>query len=84
VTGFDHLIHEVDLSFVASVPPAMFAGGSATGGLYLLLYLGDGEEIELPSGADSLVVTPFVSSDVEVLHTGFVLNVTPPGGAPQP
>ena len=42
--------------------------------------MGDGEEVELQDGRDSLIVTPFVSTDQEVLHTGFALNVT--GGGP--
>jgi hypothetical protein len=83
VTGFDHLMQDVNLSFTAQVPQAMFAGGGTpTGGLFLVLYMGDGDELRLPGGRDSLVVTPFVSEDREVLHTGFALAVTPPGGAP--
>ena len=78
VTGFDHLQQEIDLSFTAQVPAAMFAGGTQNGWLYLLLYTGSGEEIELPSGADSLVVTPFVSDAEEILHTGFPLSVSAP------
>lgn len=72
VTGFDHLMQEVDLAFSALVPDSLRGGG-----LYLLLYMGDGEEIELPGGGDSLIVTPFVSDDQEILHTGFPLAITP-------
>ena len=72
VTGFDHLMQDINLSFTASVPP-----DSAPGGLYLLLYMGDVVEIELANGQDSLVVTPFVSTQYEVLHTGFPINVVP-------
>lgn len=82
VTGFDHLQQEIDLAFTAQVPSAMFGSGTQTGWLYLLLYAGSGNEIQLASGADSLVVTPFVSTSDEVLHTGFALTVTPPGGGP--
>jgi hypothetical protein len=80
VTGFDHLMWDLELSFSANVPAAMFPtpGQPAAGALYLLLYMGEGEEIELQNGQDSLVVTPFVSTDYEVLHTGFVLDITPP------
>lgn len=75
VTGWDHLMQDVSLSFTAQVPD------SATGrGLYLLLYMGEGDEIRLQDGRDSLVVTPFVSTDYEVLHTGFELDIIPPGG----
>jgi len=72
VTGFDHLMQTFDLSFTAQVPDTL-----AGGGLYLLLYMGEGEEIRLRDGTDSLVVTPFVSTDYEVLHTGYALGVTP-------
>jgi hypothetical protein len=79
VTGFDHLMQDIDLTFTAAVPPAMYAGGGTAGrGLYLLLYMGEGDEIELANGTDSLVVTPFVSTRYEVLHTGFALRIIPP------
>jgi hypothetical protein len=74
VTGFDHLMQDVHLSFTATVPP-LTPGGP--GGVYLVLYMGDGDEIELANGEDSLVVTPFVSTDREVLHTGFAIDITP-------
>jgi hypothetical protein len=77
VTGFDHLMQDIDLSFTAQVPAAMATNPGGPGGLYLVLYMGSGEEIELSSGEDSLVVTPFVSSATEILHTGFPLQVTP-------
>lgn len=80
VTGFDHLMQDIDLTFSAQVPQELFAASGR--GLYLLLYMGDGDEIELQDGSDSLVVTPFVSENVEILHTGFPLNVTPPGSVP--
>ncbi len=81
VTGFDHLMRDVRLSFSAQVPPELFDPGS-NGGLYLVMYMGEGDEIQLEDGTDSLVVTPFVSGNREVLHTGFVLNILPPGGTP--
>jgi hypothetical protein len=80
VTGFDHLMQDIDLNFTAQVPQELFAANDR--GLYLLLYMGDGDEIQLQNGRDSLVVTPFVSENVEVLHTGFALDVTPPGSTP--
>jgi hypothetical protein len=73
VTGWDHLMQEVNLSFTAQVPPAVLTSG----GLFLVLYMGDGDEIELANGEDSLVVTPFVSTDREILHTGFPITITP-------
>ncbi len=73
VTGWDHLIQNVNLSFTASVPPAVLTSG----GLFLVLYMGSGEEVELANGDDSLVVTPFVSTDKEILHTGFPITIVP-------
>jgi hypothetical protein len=73
-TGFDHLMQDVDLNFAATVP-AGYAPG--TGGLYLLLYMGDGEEVERVNNTDTLIVTPFVSTQKEVLHTGFAINIVP-------
>jgi len=78
VTGWDHLMQGINLSFSATVPAQMFPNGPGTapvGGLFLVLYMGEGDEIELQDGSDSLVVTPFVSTDYEVLHTGFPLAI---------
>jgi hypothetical protein len=73
ITGWDHLMQDINLNFTAAVPPAVLTAG----GLFLVLYLGEGEEIELENGEDSLVVTPFVSSQKEILHTGFPITVVP-------
>jgi hypothetical protein len=73
-TGFDHLMQDVNLSFTAGVPAGAAAG---TGGLYLLLYMGDGDEVEQEDGTDSLIVTPFQSTSKQILHTGFAINLTP-------
>lgn len=73
-TGFDHLMQDVDFNFAASVPATYTPGA---GGLYLLLYMGDGEEVERVNNTDTLIVTPFVSTQKEVLHTGFAINLTP-------
>ncbi len=78
ITGFDHLMQDINLSFTAQVPAAMQSPPPGTvQGLYLVLYLGSGEEIRRQGRADTLVVTPFVSTEHEVLHTGFALSVTP-------
>ena len=78
MTGYDHLMQDIRLSFTAQLPDT-----PASGGVYLLLYMGAGDEIRLEDGRDSLVVTPFISTEYEVLHTGFALGVAPPGGRPQ-
>jgi hypothetical protein len=67
VVGFDHLVQRVDLSFTAFDPRGTTGGNGA---FFLLLYLAHGEEIELESGADSLVLDPILSSELEVLSTG--------------
>ena len=79
VTGWDHLMQEIPLSFTAQIPDS-----AANGGIYLLLYMGEGDEIRLEDGSDSLVVTPFVSSDYEVLHTGYALGIASAGGGSPP
>ncbi len=87
VTGFDHLMQRVDLAFDVTVPADMFVGDPdsvANRGLYLLLYLAEGDEIELEDNRDSLVVTPFPVDQYELLFTGFALDLVDPngGGAP--
>jgi hypothetical protein len=82
VTGFDHLMQDIDLSFDGWVPPEMTASwpdSGMTGRLFLILYLAAGDEIELGGGRDSLVVDPFLSRDYEILGTGLELQVLPPG-----
>ena len=46
-------------------------------GLFLVVYLGSGVKLELPSGADSIIVTPFQSNQAQVLPVGLPLTVTP-------
>jgi hypothetical protein len=75
VTGWDHLIQHIDFTFDGVAPSTV---DSSSVGLFLVCYLGMGTEIELPDGSDSLVVTPFVSGDVEVLHSGLELVVGGP------
>jgi hypothetical protein len=82
VTGFDHLIQEVDLSFDGWIPPEMTASGTPTGGMFLVFYLGEGDEIRLGGGRDSLVVTPFASDQYEILSTGLELSVDTGGTTP--
>jgi len=80
VTGFDHLEQRINFAFDAIVPADMFTGSAdevANRGLFLVLYLAEGDEIEQEDGSDSLVVTPFAASQYELLYTGFGLNVQP-------
>lgn len=70
VTGWDHLIRGVDVSFSADIP-----ADSGTGGVFLILYLADAEEVELPGGGKTLVITPFDFEATQVLPV--VLDITP-------
>lgn len=87
VTGFDHLMQSVNLDFTAPVPAAMAGVSSdslATRGLFLVLYMGDGDEVELPTGRDTLVVTPFDVEQSQVLFCGYPLRVVPPVASQAP
>ncbi|MEQ1832310.1 MAG: hypothetical protein ABL977_04580 [Candidatus Eisenbacteria bacterium] len=80
VTGWDHLIQHIDFTFTGMVPGATITDSTGTGpvaGLFLVCYLGSGVRMELPSGADSIVVTPFPSNEYQVLPVGLPLTVTP-------
>ena len=79
VTGWDHLIQHIDFNFTGFVPTMLDSAGVPIGaprGLFLVCYMGSGTEIQLPGGADSLVVTPFNSQAYEILPVG--LEVTGP------
>ena len=71
ITGWDHLIQHIDFQFTGTAPAAP---DSMSAGLYLLFYLGSGVEVELPNGADSIVVTPFDSETMELLPVGLELG----------
>jgi hypothetical protein len=80
ITGWDHLIQPIHFVFRATPSATIDSAGvpvGATTGLFLLCYLGSGEEFELPGGADSIVVTPFPSTPNEILPVGMELQVTP-------
>ena len=76
VTGWDHLIQHVDFSFTGTTPAP---SDSLSRGLFLVCYLGSGEEIELPGGGDSIVVTPFLSEPYQILPVGMELSVAGSG-----
>ena len=79
VTGWDHLIQRLDFTFAGAIPAAITdsLGTGPVAGLFLVCYLGSGVEIELPSGQDSVIVTPFLSNPYEILPVGLHLTVTP-------
>ena len=77
VTGWDHLIQRIDFRFRATVPAVVDSG--AVTGLFLVCYLGSGDEIELADGSDSLVVTPLASVPNQLLPVGMALAAAAPG-----
>jgi hypothetical protein len=77
VTGWDHLIQEVDLTFTGAIPSAAVDSLGRPIGLFLISYLGAGDEVERADGSDTLIVTPFPSTTYEILPVGLELGVTP-------
>jgi len=77
VTGWDHLVQRIDFSFTGTVPAALDSSGAPTS-LFLVCYLGQGVEVEQADGSDSLVVTPFGSTQYEILPVGMELGVAAP------
>jgi hypothetical protein len=80
VTGWDHLIQDIDFDFGAVAPATMDSSGAPTA-LFLVCYLGSGERVERADGSDTLIVTPFISTDREILPIGMTLGVSG-GGTP--
>ena len=83
VTGFPDLVRTLDFQFGTFIPLAEHMAGPATG-YFLVLYMGSEEEVENDAGEDSVVITPFISSDYEILHKGIAipLNIPPPPPSP--
>ena len=79
ITGWDHLIQRIDFNFRATAAPAVDPSGAAARGYFLLCYLGSGDEVERADGSDTRIVTPFVSSQRQILPVG--LTMMPPAGA---
>lgn len=80
MAGYPSLRRTLETELVATVP-AMVSGtfdrpGGTPRGLFLVLYMGDGEEVRLEGGRDSLVVTPFDTHDDEVLFKAIALPMT--------
>ena len=78
ITGWDHLIQHLDLSFAGEVPgslPDSLAPAGAPVGVFLLVYLGSGQKVERLDGSDTLFVTPFKSSDYQILPIGLTLTL---------
>jgi len=76
VTGWDHLIQHIDFSFNAVGPAATDSTGAPVS-LFMVCYLGSGDRIERPGQADTIIVTPFVSTAYQILPVGEKLAVGP-------
>ena len=84
VTGFDHLIQEIPLTIDAGLPPPSAGGAVADSvaragvhpakGLFLLVYFGNVDEVEMDDGSRVDVVTPFPSEGNEILSTGISID----------
>lgn len=81
VTGFDHLVQEIPLTIDAAglTPPipnstaADSLQGSASG-LFLVVYFGQVDEVEIQGGEEIDVVTPFFSDQWDILSSGVELT----------
>lgn len=76
ITGYPQLQREMEFTFDPFDANVLLPG--ATNALYLVVYLGEGEEIELEDGRDSLVVTPFYSSEYDILTQGIAVPLDDP------
>lgn len=82
LAGFPQLRRRVPFEFDVTVPansgPVFTPGAGPVTGLFLVLYMGEGEEIELEDGRDSLVVTPFTTHENEILATAYAIDFSAP------
>lgn len=82
LAGFPQLRRRVSFEFDVRVPgrtgPDYEPGGGTATGLFLVLYMGEGDEIELEDGRDSLVVTPFTTREHEILATAYAIDFAAP------
>lgn len=86
MAGYPALRRTVETQFDTLVPASVNGAfdrpGGQPRGLFLVLYMGDGEEIELEDGRDSLVVTPFDTREDEVLFKAIALPLDDGTAAP--
>jgi len=76
VTGWDHLMQDLQLDFSATVP-AVLTDSSGTGaptGLFLLCYIGSGVKVERVNQPETLIVTPLGSTQYQLLPVGMSLT----------
>lgn len=77
VTGWDHLIQHIDFSFNAVGPAATDSTGMPVS-LFMICYMGSGNRVERQGQADTIIVTPFVSTAYRILPVGEELAVGGP------
>lgn len=74
VTGFDHLIREVDLAIEGDPFTPDSVAVDSSGAFLLVLYMADVDEVELESGEEILEVTPYFTTDLEILSAALVVE----------
>ena len=77
-TGWDHLIQHMQFTFRAGAPTMLDSSSVPIGaptGLFLVCYLGSGDKIERQDGSDTVIVTPFNSSQYQILPVGLELGL---------
>lgn len=79
VTGWDHLIQRIDFNFDGVAPASIDTSGAAPSGMFLLCYLGSGVRVERQGLPDTILITPFPSTQYQVLPVGMELTVTSSG-----
>ena len=72
VTGWDHLIREVDLLIPTAALPAEAEG------LFLVFYLGDVETEEAVDGSEIEIITPFDFEEEQILPAALPVMVATP------
>ena len=86
LAGFPQLRRTLDMHFEATVPGFVDGRfdppGGTPRGLFLVLYMGEGEEVEQEDGSDSLVVRPFLTHEDQILAKAIALPFG--DGLPQP
>jgi hypothetical protein len=79
--GFPQLIRRFDFDFDVRIPTIVAGSYDPPGGntqsLFLVVYLAEGDEVRLATGQDSLVVDPFLTQDMQVLHKGLAIPLNP-------
>lgn len=77
LAGFPQLRRTIDMQFEATVPGFVDGRfdppGGVPRGLFLVLYMGEGEEVEQEDGTDSLVVQPFLTHEDRILAKAIAL-----------